>query len=48
MFCIPVVTSGVLKGYVQGAGGPDHYPMYRPQCLLGMDACICRDMLKMK
>ncbi len=46
MFCIQVVTSGVLKGYVQGAGGPNHYPIYRPLCLLGIDACIYRDMLK--
>ncbi len=40
------LTSGVLKGYVQGAGGPNHYPIYRPLCLLGIDACIYRDMLK--
>ncbi len=46
MFCIQVVTSGVLKGYVQGAGGPNHYPIYRPLCLLGIDACIYRDILK--
>jgi hypothetical protein len=39
-------TSGVLKGYVQGAGGPNHYPIYRPLCLSGIDACIYRDMLK--
>jgi hypothetical protein len=43
MFCIQVVTSGVLKGYVQGAGGPKHYlGLY----LLGIDAFIYRDMLK--
>jgi hypothetical protein len=36
----------VLKGYVQGAGGPNHYPIYRPLGLLGIDACIYRDMLK--
>ncbi len=36
----------MLKGYVQGAGGPNHYPIYRPLCLLGIDACIYRDMLK--
>ncbi len=46
MFCIQVVTSGVLEGYVQGSGGPNHYPLYRPLCLLGIDACIYRDMLK--
>jgi hypothetical protein len=47
MFCIQVVTSGVLnKGYVQVAGGPNHYPLYRPLCLLGIDACIYRDILK--
>jgi len=40
MFCIQVVTGGVLKGYVQGAGGPNHYPVYRPLCLLGIDAFI--------
>jgi len=45
-FCIQVVTSGVLKGYVQGAGGPNLYPIYRPLCLSGIDACIYRDMLK--
>ncbi len=45
-FCIQVVTSGVLKGYVQGAGRPNHYPIYRPLCLSGIDACIYRDMLK--
>jgi hypothetical protein len=44
MFSIQVVTSGVLKGYVQGAGSPNHYPIYRP--LSGIDACIYRDMLK--
>ncbi len=26
--------------------GPNHYPMYRPLCHLGIDACIYRDMLK--
>jgi hypothetical protein len=41
-----VGASGVLKGYVQGAGGPNHYPIYRPLCLLGIDAFIYRDMLK--
>jgi hypothetical protein len=47
MFCIQVVTRyGVLEGYVQGAGGPNHYPIYRPLCLLGIDAFIYRDMLK--
>jgi hypothetical protein len=46
MFCIQVVTSGVLKRYVQGAGGPNHYPIYRPLCLSGIGACIYRDMLK--
>ncbi len=40
------VTSGMLKGYVQGAGGPNDYPIYRPLCLLGIDACIYREMLK--
>jgi hypothetical protein len=44
--CILIDTSGVLKGYVQGAGGPNHYPIYRPLCLLGIDAFIYRDMLK--
>jgi hypothetical protein len=39
-------TSGVLKGNVQGAGGPNHYPIYRSLCLLGIDAYIYRDMLK--
>jgi hypothetical protein len=29
-----------------GAGGPNHYPIYGPLCLLGIDACIYRDMLK--
>jgi hypothetical protein len=43
---LSVITSGVLKGYVQGAGGPNHYPLYRPLCLLGIDACIYRDMLR--
>ncbi len=41
-----VVTSGVLKGYVQGAVGPNHYLIYRPLCLLGIDACRYIDMLK--
>jgi hypothetical protein len=27
MFCIQVVISGVLKGYVHSARGPNHYPM---------------------
>jgi hypothetical protein len=32
MFCIQVVTSGVLKGYVQGAGGTgDLKDMFRVQ-----------------
>jgi hypothetical protein len=47
MFCIQVVTSGVFEGYdVQGAGGPNDYPIYRPLCLLGIDAYIYRDILK--
>ncbi len=46
MFCIQIVTSGVLKGYVQGVGGPNQYPIYRPLCLLGIDSCIYMDMLK--
>jgi hypothetical protein len=46
MFYIQVVTSGVLKGYVQGARSPNHYPIYRPLCLLGIDVSIYRDMLK--
>ncbi len=46
MFCIQVVTSGVLKRYVQGVGGPNDYPIYWPLCLSGIDACIYRDMLK--
>ncbi len=28
-FCIQVVTSGVLKGYVQGAGGPNHLYVFQ-------------------
>jgi hypothetical protein len=32
----------VLKGYVQGAEGPNHYPVCR---LLYLDACLYRDKL---
>jgi hypothetical protein len=28
MFYIQVITSGVFKGYVQGAGGPNLYILY--------------------
>jgi hypothetical protein len=41
-----IFVGDMLKGYVQGAGGPNHYPIYRPLCLLGIDAFIYRDMLK--
>lgn len=43
---IEAVTSGVLEGYVQGGWGLNHYPIYRHVCLSGIDACICRDVLK--
>jgi len=36
----------MIKLFLQGAGGPNHYPIYRPLCLLGIDACIYWDMLK--
>jgi hypothetical protein len=35
-----------LKVCVQGAGGPNHYPIYRSLCLLHIDVCIYMDMLK--
>jgi hypothetical protein len=41
MFCIQVVTSHVFKGYVQGAGGLNHYPL----CALGLEAFLYRDKL---
>jgi hypothetical protein len=40
MYCIQVVTSCVVKGYVQGAAGCNHYPLYRPLYALGLDACM--------
>jgi hypothetical protein len=52
MFCILIVTNGVFKGYVQGAGGHHNYPIYiyiyiyMPLCLWGIDSCIYKDMLK--
>jgi hypothetical protein len=36
----------MIKLFLQGAGGPNHYPIYRPLCLLGIDACIYWDMVK--
>ncbi len=41
MFCIQVVTGYVFKGYVQGAGGLNHYPL----CALGLEAFLYRDKL---
>jgi uncharacterized membrane protein len=46
LFCFLVGFSVLLFADVQGAGGPNHYPISRPLCLLGIDACIYRDMLK--
>jgi len=41
MSYIPVVTSGVLKGYAWGEGGPIHYPLYKPLYAFSLDACLC-------
>jgi hypothetical protein len=45
MYCIQVVTSCAVKGYVQGAAGCNHYPLYRPLYALGLDACMYRGKL---
>jgi hypothetical protein len=41
MSYIPVVTSGVLKGYAWGEGGPIHYTLYKPLFAFSLDACLC-------
>jgi hypothetical protein len=46
MYCIQVVSSGVTRWYVQGAGGPNHYPLCRP--LYGLDDCLYRVKVKMR
>jgi hypothetical protein len=38
--------SGGLKGCVQVAGGPKHYPLSRSLYALGLDAYLYRDKLK--
>jgi hypothetical protein len=40
MFGIQLVTSGVLEAYVQGAGGPNYYPLSGPLFALGLDSCL--------
>jgi hypothetical protein len=40
MFGIQLVTSGVLEEYVQGAGGPNYYPLCGPLFALGLDSCL--------
>jgi hypothetical protein len=46
MYCIEVVSSGVTRWYVQGAGGPNHYALCRP--LYGLDDCLYRVRVKMR
>jgi hypothetical protein len=48
MYCIQVVTSGVPKEYVYGAGCLNHDPVFRPLYAFGSDACLYRVKLKMK
>ncbi len=48
MYCIQVAIGGVLKGYVQGAGGPQHCPLCRPLYALGLDAWLHMGRLKWK
>jgi hypothetical protein len=45
---INVIVSGVLKGYYQGVGGPNCYPLYRSLYAFGLDACLYRSKLKLK
>jgi hypothetical protein len=35
-------------GYVQAAGGPNHYPLFRPYYTLGLDSCLYRGNVKWK
>jgi hypothetical protein len=46
MFGIQLVTSGVLEEYVQGAGGPNYYPLCGLLFALGLDSCLLPDKLK--
>ncbi len=46
MYCIQVVSSGVTRWYVLGAGGPNHYRLCRP--LYGLDDCLYRVKVKVR
>jgi hypothetical protein len=48
MYCIQVAIGGMLKEYVQGAGGPQHCPLCRPLYALGLDAWLHMGRLKWK
>jgi hypothetical protein len=47
MNSINVMASGVLKGYYQGVGGANCYPLYRSLYAVGLDACLHRSKLKL-
>jgi hypothetical protein len=36
----------VLKLYVQGVGGPNHYLIFEPLNVLGLDSCLYRGKVK--
>jgi hypothetical protein len=46
MFYPQVVTSSEIKGYVQGAEGPNHYPLCGPLYAFILDAWSSRTKLK--
>jgi hypothetical protein len=41
-------SNGMLKGYVQGAEDPNHYPLCRPLYALGLDALLAQSQAKIK
>jgi hypothetical protein len=47
MHSINVMATRVLKGYYQGVGGPNCYPLYRSLYAFGLDACLYRSKLKL-